>query len=81
MLKETLNAMKAASAEKIPAETLAVMQKAKEDLAASGIMDRAVKIGDQIADFTLADAHGAPISLASLRQTGPVVLTIYRGVW
>ena len=81
MLKDKLNEMKAASAAKIPPETLAIMAKAKQDLAASGIMDRALKVGDKLPDFTLADAQGQQVSLAELRRQGPVMITIYRGVW
>ncbi len=81
MLKDKLKDMAAASAAKIPPETLAIMAQAKADLAASGIMERALKVGEQISDFTLTDAGGNQVSLAALRQRGPVMITIYRGVW
>ena len=81
MLKNRLKEMAAASAAKVPPETLAIMTQAKADLAASGILQRAPKVGDRIADFSLADAGGKQVSLADLRQNGPVMLTIYRGIW
>ena len=81
MLKEKLEAMKAASAEQIPPETLAIMQQAKEKLAASGIFERAIKVGDTIPDFSLADAQGRQFGLAELRRMGPVLISLYRGVW
>ncbi len=81
MLQEKLDAMKAASAEIVPPETLAIMQKAKETLAASGILDRAIKVGDTLPDFSLADAQGRQFGLTELRRMGPVFISIYRGVW
>lgn len=57
------------------------IEKGVEHLARSGIMDRVVKAGDRAPDFTLEDADGSPVALASLRQKGPVVLVFYRGLW
>lgn len=81
MLKDRLQEMSAASAEKIPVETLAIMSQAKENLAASGIMERAIKVGDKFPDFSLENADGKLVSSTDLRQQGPVLMTIYRGVW
>ena len=81
MLKDKLDEMKAASAAKVPPETLSIMTKAKADLAASGIMEKAIQQGHKITDFTLADASGKDVSFAELRRQGPVMITIYRGVW
>jgi hypothetical protein len=41
----------------------------------------ALKIGEPAPDFTLPDAGGAPVSLASFRGQAPVVLVFYRGYW
>ena len=41
----------------------------------------ALKIGEPAPDFTLADAIGASVSLASFRDRMPVVLVFYRGYW
>ena len=41
----------------------------------------ALKIGEPAPDFTLPDATGTPISLASFRDRTPVVLVFYRGYW
>jgi len=38
-------------------------------------------IGEPAPDFTLPDATGAPVSLASFRDRTPVVLVFYRGYW
>ena len=41
----------------------------------------ALKIGEPAPDFTLPDATGASVSLASFRDRTPVVLVFYRGYW
>ena len=41
----------------------------------------ALKVGEPAPDFTLPDATGTPISLASFRDRTPVVLVFYRGYW
>lgn len=38
-------------------------------------------VGDKAPNFTLPDAKGQQVSLASLLEQGPVVLTWYRGGW
>lgn len=81
MLKDKLKEMSAASASQIPPETLAIMGQAKEKLAASGILERTIKVGDKFPDFSLPGSDGVPIDLLDLRQRGPVLVSIYRGVW
>jgi peroxiredoxin len=65
----------------IPPEKLKVLDRATEELIASGLKDSALKEGDRVADFILPDAHGAPVRLQSLLETGPVVISFYRGGW
>jgi hypothetical protein len=81
MLKDKLNAMKAASAGQVPPETMAIMLQSRDALTNSNILERAIKVGDKIPDFSLADATGNQVSLAGLRHQGPVLISIYRGVW
>jgi AhpC/TSA family len=40
-----------------------------------------LRVGEAAPDFTLPDAAGAPVSLASFRDRTPVVLVFYRGYW
>jgi len=40
-----------------------------------------LRVGEPAPDFTLPDASGAPVSLASFRERTPVVLVFYRGYW
>ena len=57
------------------------MERGVEDLRASGIMGRIVKVGQPAPAFTLPNAAGREVSLADLRARGPVVLSFYRGRW
>jgi len=47
----------------------------------SGLVERSLKAGQQAPDFTLPDANGTPVALATLLQRGPVALVFYRGEW
>lgn len=38
-------------------------------------------VGERIADFTLPNQEGRPVSLASLHAKGPALLVFYRGHW
>ena len=40
-----------------------------------------LKVGEAAPDFTLPDATGAAVTLASFRDQRPVVLVFYRGYW
>lgn len=40
-----------------------------------------LEVGAQAPDFTLPNAAGAPVALSDLLQSGPVVLSFYRGGW
>jgi cytochrome oxidase Cu insertion factor (SCO1/SenC/PrrC family) len=81
MLKEKLEGIKAAGKTRIPPEAAAVMQRAIEDVRASGIVDRVVKVGQRAPDFTLPNTDGTPVSLTALLAKGPVVLSFFRGRW
>ena len=48
---------------------------------AAGLAQRSLRVGQTAPDFTLPDATGRPVSLASLLASGPVVLVFYRGNW
>ena len=65
-LQDELNALKAKSETRIPAEILAVMHRATEDLEKSGIKDNVPKVGDRAPDFSLKDTEDYPVSLRSL---------------
>jgi cytochrome oxidase Cu insertion factor (SCO1/SenC/PrrC family) len=60
------------------AATIAVRQILKAHIATRGPGAIANSVA---ADFTLADANGASVSLASLTARGPAVIVFYRGFW
>ena len=80
-LEERLAAIREMAKTRQPPEVRAVMEQAIEDLRTSGIMDRVAKVGAPAPDFALPNVAGQPVSLASLRARGPVVLSFYRGRW
>lgn len=80
-LQERLDHLRAQAKTRIPPDAWAIMERAVEDTRRSGILARVPKVGDRAPDFTLADSAGQPVSLASLRARGPVVLSFYRGRW
>ncbi|GGU17767.1 peroxiredoxin-like family protein [Streptomyces violascens] len=67
--------------QQIPAEVREIMNRAGQELAASGQADRALTVGAQAPRFSLPAANGATVTLDGLLADGPVVLTFYRGAW
>ncbi len=80
-LKDALQKQMAATVERIPQETLAVMKGATDELVASGIAEQSASEGSAAPAFSLPDAHGEPVASDSLWDEGPVVLSFYRGGW
>lgn len=64
-----------------PSHTVAAMLRADLALVSAGVAAHALKAGDQAQDFTLTDVKGGTVSLSSLRKSGPVVISFYRGDW
>lgn len=80
-LQEKLDAHKAEFRGKAPAEALAVMDRATRDLIDSGLAEKAAGVGDRFADFELPGHRGDLVRSAELLAAGPLVVTVYRGVW
>jgi peroxiredoxin len=55
--------------------------KGVEEVRASGILDKAINVGDFAPEFTLTNAVGKQVSLYDELHKGPVVLVWYRGGW
>lgn len=66
--------------EGVPPTVHAVMQRATDELVASGASQRVRRSGMAPA-FELVSVDGARVRLADLTARGPVVLSFYRGVW
>jgi hypothetical protein len=80
-LAEKLTAKREASAEKFPPETWKKMNQATSKLRNSGIMDRALNVGNKMPSFTLPNTKGEMKSSDDLLKKGNLIVTFYRGVW
>ena len=80
-LEEKLAATRAASAQRIPPDRAAIMERATEDLRKSGILDRILPVGAQMPAFELANHDGRRVSSEDLLGGGPLVLSFFRGSW
>lgn len=58
MLQDKLNVLRAASAERIPPETMSRMLQIKGNRGNSGILERTIKAGEQFPDFVLTNEKG-----------------------
>lgn len=65
----------------VPPAVIETMHHATAELKASGLAERARKVGDKAPSFVLNDPNGNAVSSAELLAKGPLVLTFYRGVW
>ena len=80
-LQETLNAIKEKMYPNIPPRTMAVMKNAAENLVASGILDRVLKVGATAPDFKLQNTSSQQVRLKDLIADSNLVLSFYRGRW
>lgn len=80
-LKYSLDSMKASFSQRMPADRAAVYEKGIADVATSGVLERALKVGNKAPDFSLPNAHGGKTTLSALLAKNVVVLTFYRGGW
>ncbi len=80
-LAAQLDEMAEGAKSRLPAEMLETFEQGVRDVASSGALESAMKVGDVAPGFELPSATGESVSLASLLGTGPVVLMWYRGGW
>jgi len=64
-----------------PPEMRDIGKRQIESLEVSGLLDEALNVGDSIPDFRLPNAIGETVASSDLLESGPMVLTFYRGVW
>src|SRR5262249_51198242 len=60
---------------------LSAFHRATMALRQSDILERALKAGEPMPEFTLPDSQGQAVALAGLLRRGPVVVSFYRGDW
>ncbi len=80
-LQKKLDRIKENFDKKTPPEVLEVMRRATDELARSGIGEKALHQGDEAPAFELPRVGGGTRSLTDLLKHGPLVLTFYRGHW
>jgi hypothetical protein len=80
-LKGKLDETRAASAKRRPQEARAIMQRATDDLRASGILATVVGDGQTMPAFAGTSHDQRRIDSADLLQRGPLVLSFFRGHW
>ena len=64
-----------------PTEVIEKMHRATAELKATGIEDRALKVGDRAPGFTLFNQDHVPVASAGLLRKGPLVISFFRGHW
>ena len=80
-LQARLDRIRARFAEQAPGEAKAVMARATQDLVDSRILDRLPAVGDTLPEFSLEDEGGRVLHSRELLHDGPLVVSVYRGVW
>jgi peroxiredoxin len=80
-LNAQLDALTAKLRAMVPAERLAVVDHAAEELVQSGLAERSLKIGDPAPAFELPDGDGMLWRSEDLLRGGPLVIIFYRGRW
>jgi peroxiredoxin len=64
-----------------PAEMIALFERGIQEVGGSGVLERALAVGDEAPAFTLPGATGSEVALSGLLEHGPVVIVFYRGGW
>lgn len=80
-LNDQLDSLTAKLRAMVPAERLLVVDRFAEELANSGLADRALKAGDPAPAFELPDGDGMLWRSEDLLRAGPLVIVFYRGRW
>ena len=80
-LRARLEAITANTRQYVPAEKLAITERAIEALRRSGIADHALPLGAKAPDFELADGDGKTFRSADALSRGRLVVSFYRGRW
>ncbi len=80
-LAEQLDKIRAGGAKRVPEHKRAIMAAATQALRDSGIVDKALKPGGKLPAFALENAQGQVVRSGDLLAQGPMVVTVFRGVW
>ncbi len=80
-VRKELDEFREKSSKKASPDRLRVYEQGIEEVRKSGVVDKALKVGDRAPEFALPDATGKTVKLSELLARGPVVVTWYRGGW
>ena len=80
-LGEQLDQIRARAEKSFPAPALELIHRATAELQTSGILERMIKVGDRLPGFELPNHKSDVIKSADLLAKGPLILTVYRGLW
>ncbi|MFD2915465.1 peroxiredoxin-like family protein [Psychroserpens luteus] len=80
-LDALLDVKRKEGAEKFTEEKNQIYADGISSIAHSGVLEKALNLGDKAPNFTLNNALNKSISLYDELENGPVVLTWYRGGW
>ena len=80
-LSEKLDAIREMASKRIPSDKLAIMHAVTAEQTSSGVAEQALGVGAALPPFELSNHNGETVRSADLLAQGPLVLTVYRGVW
>jgi peroxiredoxin len=80
-LQQQTDAFFALAKTQVPADLLQDLLSPIEQLITSDAVEKVLKEGVQVPDFTLSDALANAVTLSHLLVQGPVVISFYRGAW
>ncbi len=81
LLQDQLDEITQNTRKLVQAERLAVGERAVEELFATGIEDRILRVGETAPEFALRDASNRMVRSADLLALGPLVIDFFRGRW
>lgn len=81
LVADELKKLDEQSSKQVPPKVLDAGKKGIEELIAAGIVKKALRVGDKIPEFSLADTNGKQVSSKDLLKKGHLVITFYRGAW
>jgi hypothetical protein len=64
-----------------PHEVIETMHRATAELRASGMEDRALKVGDRVPSFTLFNQDQVQVASTDLLREGSLLVSFFRGHW
>ena len=80
-LAEELEARAVKSRQDFDATRASIYKKSAAAIAATDILETALRVGDKAPMFELPDAFGQVVSLADVLEHGPAIVSFYRGSW